>query len=180
MNVMMRSESLPIDAHNYRLRELYARLKGQIIRQDDAGYDQTRELAISNWNREPALIVRAAGPEDVAAAIEYARDAGLVLAIRGGGHSVCGHGTAAGGLVIDLRDLKTLEIGEDKSSVWAGAGLTAGEVTVALEEHQLAVGFGDAATVGISGLTLGGGIGYLVRKAWPYHRCSLGSRNSDG
>ena len=148
----------------YPLHMLYARVNGRVVRKDDADYDDTRALNIGNWDRRPALIVQVADAGDVAAAIEYARASGLELAVRGGGHSVCGHGSTAGGLVIDTRGLNTLEIANDKTTVWAGAGLNAGEVTAELEKHQLIVGFGDAASVGISGITLGGGVGYLVRK----------------
>lgn len=164
MNIMLRPAQPKNADHDYPLHTLYAKVKGRIVRQDDTDYDGTRALALSNWDYRPALIVRVADAGDVAAAIEYARACDLELAIRSGGHSVCGHGSTAGGIVVDTRDLNTLEIADDRSSLWAGAGLTAGQVTTAIEKQQLIIGFGDAATVGISGITLGGGVGYLVRK----------------
>lgn len=164
----MNAVSLPaedtIDGPDFRLHAFYGKLKGRLVRPEHAEYDETRELALANWNRRPSLIARVADVDDIAVALEFARSGGLEVAVRSGGHSVCGHGSSEGGLVIDLRDLNALEIAEDKQSVWVGAGLTAGQVTAALEPHQLVLGFGDSATVGIGGLTLGGGIGYLVRK----------------
>jgi FAD/FMN-containing dehydrogenase len=84
--------------------------------------------------------------------------------VRCGGHSGAGHSTTDGGIVIDLRDLKRLEIDPESRTAWADAGLTAAEVTAAAAEHNLAIGFGDTGSVGIGGITLGGGVGYLVRK----------------
>lgn len=152
------------DASAYRLHTLYAKFKGRIIRPEHASYDETRALALGNWDHRPAFIARVADAEDVAAALEYARAGGMDVAVRSGGHSTGGHGSTAGGIVIDLRDLDTLEMADDKTAVWVGAGLTAGEVTTAIERHQVIVGFGDSANVGVGGLTLGGGVGYLVRK----------------
>ncbi len=93
-----------------------------------------------------------------------ARESGTEIAVRSGGHSGAGHSTIDGGIVIDLRDMKALEIDAEGRTAWAETGLTAGEVTTALAEHGLAVGFGDTGSVGIGGITLGGGVGYLVRK----------------
>ena len=96
--------------------------------------------------------------------IRLARETGLELAVRCGGHSGAGHGTAEGGIVLDVRDLDGLEIDVTARTAWAGSGLTAGEYTIAAAEHGLATGFGDTGSVGLGGITLGGGIGYLVRK----------------
>ena len=94
----------------------------------------------------------------------FARDAGLELAVRGGSHSLAGHGTSEGGVVLDLSAMKGLHIDPERRLAWAQAGLTAGEYTAAAAAHGLATPFGDTGSVGISGLTLGGGIGWLVRK----------------
>ena len=112
----------------------------------------------------PAAIVRVADAADVAAAIAVARELGLEIAVRSGGHSGAGHSTTEGGVVIDLRELNDLDIDVGARTAWAGAGLTASEVTSALAEHGLAIGFGDTGSVGIGGITTGGGVGYLVRK----------------
>jgi FAD/FMN-containing dehydrogenase len=108
--------------------------------------------------------VRVAGDRDVARVVMFARDRGLELAVRSGGHSNAGHGTTEGGVVLDLGDMKKLDIEVSGRTAWAEAGLTAGEYTAAAAAHGLATGFGDTASVGIGGLTLGGGVGYLVRK----------------
>ena len=88
----------------------------------------------------------------------------MELAVRSGGHSGAGHSVTDGGIVLDLSDLKGLDIDVEGRTAWAETGLTAAEVTEALGEHGLAIGFGDTGSVGIGGITLGGGVGYLVRK----------------
>lgn len=146
------------------LRPLMRQVRGRIVRPEHDDYDDVRAIAHTNWDRRPALIVRVADAQDVAATVYFAQEQGLEIAVRSGGHSTCGFGSCANGIVIDLRDINALEFADDKSWLWAGAGLTAGQVTREAEKHKVIVGFGDAATVGIGGLTLGGGIGYLVRK----------------
>jgi FAD/FMN-containing dehydrogenase len=96
--------------------------------------------------------------------VARARETGSELAIRGGGHSPAGHGVCDGGIVIDLSALRSFEIDPARRTAWAGAGLSAGAFTAAAGQHGLAVGFGDTGSVGIGGITLAGGIGYLVRK----------------
>ena len=147
-----------------RIDDLRAELSGRVITPADADYDEVRGIMAGGFDLRPAALVRVAGTEDVARVIRFARDAGWELAIRSGGHSGAGHGTTDGGIVIDLRDMKELDIDPEARTAWAQTGLTAGEVTAAAAEHGLAVGFGDTASVGIGGITLGGGIGYLVRK----------------
>jgi FAD/FMN-containing dehydrogenase len=141
-----------------------ATLSGRLLRPGDPEYDSARLTQNRAYNRYPAAIVKAADASDVARAVSLARDAGLDLAVRSGGHSVAGHSTADDALMLDLSGMKGLHIDPVRRLVWAQPGLTAGEVTNALAEHGLAVPFGDTSSVGIAGLTLGGGIGYLVRK----------------
>jgi FAD/FMN-containing dehydrogenase len=143
---------------------LASSLRGRVVTRRDAAYDEMRTVALGNFDRRPAAVIRVANVSDVAAVINFARATDLELAVRSGGHSVGGHSGTEGGLVIDLRDLNAIEIDHGSSTVWAGTGLTSGEVTRAVEQHGLIVGFGDSGTVGIGGLTLGGGIGYMVRK----------------
>jgi FAD/FMN-containing dehydrogenase len=154
---------MPLSTNANALR-LPAGSAGRVITQTDSDYDQLRSVMYGGYDKRPGAIVRVANAEDVAAAIAYARDSGLELAIRSGGHSGAGHSTTHGGLVIDVRDLKGIDIDATNRTVWVGAGVTAMELTEALAPHQLIVGFGDAGTVGISGITLGGGVGYLARK----------------
>lgn len=143
---------------------LASSLRGQVIAAEHVDYDATRMVAMANYDYRPAAVIRVANAADVAATLNFAQATGLDLAIRSGGHSVGGHSGTQGGLVLDLRGLAGIEIDTEARTVWAGAGLNAGEVTAAVEQHGLIVGFGDSATVGIGGLTVGGGIGYLVRK----------------
>lgn len=137
---------------------------GRVITATDSDYDKARTVMYGGHDKRPAQIVRVADAADTVAAIAYARDNRLELAVRSGGHSAAGHSTTHGGLVIDVRDLKGIDIDAANRTVWVGAGVTAGALTEALAPHQLIVGFGDAGTVGVSGITLGGGVGYLARK----------------
>ncbi|TAK10671.1 MAG: FAD-binding oxidoreductase [Anaerolineae bacterium] len=137
---------------------------GRILTSDHTDYETTRTVFLGDVDRRPAVILRPAGTADVARGIALARDTGLPLAIRSGGHSGAGHSTTDGGIVLDLRDMKALDIDVSNRTAWAETGLTAAEVTGALSEHGLAIGFGDTGTVGIGGITLGGGVGFLVRK----------------
>lgn len=143
---------------------LPAGLAGRVITATDSDYDAARAVMYGGHDKRPAAIVRVASADDIALAIAHARDNGLELAVRSGGHSGSGHSTTEGGLVIDVRDLKQIDIDPAGRTAWVGAGATAIALTEALAPHQLIVGFGDAGTVGISGITLGGGVGYLARK----------------
>ena len=144
--------------------QLADEFKGRVIGPDDSEYDEARQVFMGAIDRRPALIVRAADADDVARTIALARERGLELAIRSGGHSSAGHGVSEGGVVLDLADMRALEIDVEARTAWAEAGLTAGDYTNAAGEHGLATGFGDTGSVGIGGITLGGGIGFLVRK----------------
>lgn len=143
---------------------LAADLKGRVIAPDDEEYDVARTVFPGGIDRRPALIARVADARDVARVIALARGTGLELAVRGGGHSAQGHGVTDGGIVIDLRDMNAIEIDPAQRTAWAEGGATAGQYTDAAAEHGLATGFGDMGTVGIGGITLSGGIGFLVRK----------------
>jgi FAD/FMN-containing dehydrogenase len=139
-------------------------VEGRVIAPDDAEYDEARTPFYGGIDKRPAAIVRVASDADVARVIAEARDTGLELAIRSGGHSIPGHSVSDGGIVLDLSDLQALAIDTDDRTAWAESGLTAGEYSNAAAEHGLATGFGDTASVGIGGITLGGGVGFLVRK----------------
>jgi FAD/FMN-containing dehydrogenase len=141
-----------------------AGIAGNVIRPEDESYDTARLVHNRTIDRHPSLIVKAANATDVARTVVFARDAGLELAVRGGSHSLAGYGTSDGGIVLDLSGMKGLHIDPERRLAWAQAGLTAGEYTAAAGAHGLATPFGDTGSVGLSGLTLGGGIGWLVRK----------------
>src|SRR5918998_3898125 len=146
------------------IREFSSKVRGQLIRPQDDGYDEARAVFYGGFDRRPALIVRVKDAADVSHVITLAREGGLELAVRSGGHSVAGHSVSDGGIVLDLSEMKNLEIDEERHTAWAETGLTAGEYTAAAWAHGLATGFGDTGSVGIGGITLGGGVGYMVRK----------------
>jgi FAD/FMN-containing dehydrogenase len=139
-------------------------LAGEVIAPDDAGYDAARTVFTGGIDRRPAVIVRVADATDVARVVALARETGMELAVRSGGHSGAGYCVSEGGIVLDLSDMKAIDIDVEGRTAWAEAGLTAAEVSAALGAHGLAIGFGDTGSVGIGGITLGGGVGYLVRK----------------
>ena len=147
-----------------QISNLRANLNGKVIGPDDSRYDDARRVIFSGFDRRPAAIVRVADASDVARVVTLARDMGAELAVRSGGHSRAGHGASEGGIVLDLSAMNAVEIDADGRSAWAQTGVTAGDYTNATGEHGLATGLGDTATVGLGGITLGGGIGFLVRK----------------
>ena len=153
-----------LDTTTTSIAQLQNELDGQVITPDDVSYDDARTVFYGGIDRRPAAIVRAASADDVSRAIALARETGIELAVRSGGHSIPGHSTTEGGLVLDLRDLNELEIDVENRTAWVGGGVTTGRYTEAAAEHGLATPFGDTGSVGIGGLTLGGGIGFLVRK----------------
>jgi FAD/FMN-containing dehydrogenase len=146
------------------LPQLQVDLTGSVVAPRDPGYDEGRTVFYGGIDRRPTAIVRAADAFDVSRVVTLARETGLELAIRSGGHSIPGHSTTEGGIVLDLGDLNGLEIDVESRTAWAGAGLTTGRYTDAAAEQGLATPFGDTGSVGIGGITLGGGIGFLVRK----------------
>ena len=137
---------------------------GALLLPETDGYETARGVWNLAYQGRPAAIVQAADATDVATAVRFAREAELEIAVRSGGHSLAGFSTGDGVLVIDLRRLRGLHVDLATRLVSVGAGMTAGTVTAALAEHDLAIPFGDTGSVGVAGLTLGGGIGYLVRK----------------
>jgi FAD/FMN-containing dehydrogenase len=145
-------------------RRLAAAVDGRIITPGNAAYDQARTIFYGGFDRRPAVIVRPTDASDVSQVVSLARETGLELAVRSGGHSLAGHSTTDGGIVLDLADMNALEIDPERRSAWAQTGLTAAAYTTAANAYGLATGFGDTGSVGIGGITLGGGIGYLVRK----------------
>jgi FAD/FMN-containing dehydrogenase len=146
------------------IEQIARTIKGSVIGPGDAGYDDARKVFIGGIDRRPALIVRVADAADVARVIVLARETGLELAVRSGGHSGAGHSTTDGGIVLDLSLMKGIDVDLAARTVWAETGLTAAELTTALGAHGLAVGFGDTGSVGIGGITLGGGMSLLARK----------------
>ncbi len=146
------------------IQALEARLLGSVVRSTDVDYDDARRLPNLGYDRFPTLIVRAADAADVIRAIEFARDNDLRIAVRSGGHSVAGFGSADGGLVIDLSGMKSVSVDPVNRTAWVQAGATTADLVAAAQPHGLALSTGDTSTVGLGGLVTGGGIGWLVRK----------------
>jgi FAD/FMN-containing dehydrogenase len=144
--------------------ELRRAFTGRVIAPGDPEYETARLVHNAAIDKRPAAIIRPVNAEEVARVISLARETGLELAVRSGAHSGAGHGVSEGGIVLDLSDMRALDIDLEGRTAWAQTGLTAGEYANATGKHGLATGFGDTGTVGIGGLTLGGGIGFLVRK----------------
>jgi FAD/FMN-containing dehydrogenase len=145
-------------------RELGNEFAGELIGPEDAGYEEARKVYNAMIDRRPALVARAAGPDDVAKLVAFARQRELLLAVRGGGHNGAGLGTCDDGVVIDLSLLREVQVDPDARTVRVGAGCTWGEVDRATNDHGLATPSGIISTTGVGGLTLGGGVGHLTRK----------------
>jgi FAD binding domain/Berberine and berberine like len=138
--------------------------EGRLIGPEDGSYEEARALYNAMIDKRPALIARAAGAGDVTRAVDFAREQGLPLAVRGGGHNGAGLGSVDGGLALDLGELRQIEVDPAAHTVRVGGGCTWGEVDAATDEHGLATPSGIISTTGVGGLTLGGGIGHLSRK----------------
>jgi FAD/FMN-containing dehydrogenase len=137
---------------------------GRVTGPGDTGYDQARKVFYGKWDRRPAAVVRPTSAAEVAQVVTLAAESGSELAVRSGGHSLAGHSVSDGGIVLDLAELTALDIDLEGRTAWAQSGLTAGAYSAQVGEHGLATGFGDTGSVGIGGITLGGGVGFLVRK----------------
>jgi FAD/FMN-containing dehydrogenase len=137
---------------------------GTLVRPGDAAYDARRLVVAGGVDKRPGVIAEVKNAADVAAVINAARDGGIELAVRSGGHSGAGYSTTEGGIVLDLRGMKAIEIDVASRTAWVETGATAMEVMQATLAHGAIIGFGDAGSVGVGGITLGGGVGYLVRK----------------
>jgi len=149
---------------NPAISALVTRVQGQVICPGDSEYDEARKVYNGMIDKRPAAIVRCAGTADVAATIAVARDKGLDLSVRGGGHSAPGFGTNEGGLVIDLSLLQHVDVDEVNRTATAGGGCLWSGFNEATHAAGLATTGGIIGSTGIAGLTLGGGIGYLSRK----------------
>ncbi|MCE0763204.1 FAD-binding oxidoreductase [Pseudonocardia kujensis] len=145
------------------IAELREQVRGPVIEPGGDGYDEHRQVHNGMHDRRPALIVRATSAADAAAVVNYAREAGLDLAVRGGGHSAPGFGTCDGGVVLDLSPLNNVFVDPIKKTARVGGGATWGDFNHATHVYGLATTGGIISTTGVGGLTLGGGIGYLTR-----------------
>jgi FAD/FMN-containing dehydrogenase len=146
------------------VEELARAFGGELLQPGDGGFDEARLVWNGIHDRHPALIARCSTPEDVVAAVNFARANDLEVAVRGGGHSAPGYATCDDGIVIDLSPMNKVEVDADAKTARAEAGTTWGEFDAATQEHGLAVTGGRFSTTGIAGLTLGSGSGWLERK----------------
>ena len=138
-------------------------VRGEVIGPSDAAYDEARKVYNAMIDRRPAAVVRCSSTDDVVAAVNYARENDLAVAIRGGGHSVPGFGTADDAVVVDLSGMRDVAVDPGQRTARAQGGATWGDFNTATHVHGLATTGGIISTTGVSGLTLGGGIGYLAR-----------------
>jgi FAD/FMN-containing dehydrogenase len=145
------------------LEQLRERVRGQVVGPDEPMYDQSRAVYNAMIDRRPAAVVRCVDAADVMACVDAARDNGLDLSVRGGGHSVPGFGTNDGGVVIDLSAMKGIRVDPSARTARAQGGCTFGDLDHATHAFGMATPGGIISTTGIGGLTLGGGIGYLAR-----------------
>lgn len=144
--------------------ELAPRLRGRVIDRHDPAYDDARALYNGMIDKRPLLIARCLDAADVVACVGFAREQGLPVAVRGGGHSGPGLGSVDDGLVIDLSQMRGVRVDPEHGTVRVAAGCTSGDVDHATHAYGLAVPFGIVSTTGVAGLTLGGGMGYLSRQ----------------
>jgi len=146
------------------LRELTSTFEGELVRPGDPGYDEQRRVWNASIDRRPALVARCSSPADVGEAVRFARRAGLPLAVRSGGHSFPGHSVCDDGVVADLRQMNKIEVDPEARTATVGAGALLGELDRATQAHGLVVPAGIVTHTGVAGLTLGGGIGWVMRK----------------
>ena len=138
-------------------------VRGTVITPGDEGYEDARKVFNAMIDRHPSVVVRCSETSDVIAAVDFARENQLDLAVRGGGHSVPGYGTVDDGVVIDLSGMRAVRVDPERRTAHAQGGATWGDFNDATHVHGLATTGGVVSTTGVGGLTLGGGIGYLAR-----------------
>jgi FAD/FMN-containing dehydrogenase len=146
------------------IQELKSQLRGQLLQPTDPGYNEARSIWNAMIDRRPSLIARCRGTADVIAAVNFARERQLELAIRSGGHNIAGSAMSEGGLVIDLSGLRGIRVDPEARTVRAQPGLNWGDLDQETQAFGLAAPGGIVSTTGIAGLTLGGGFGWLSRK----------------
>lgn len=146
------------------IEELQRSLRGRLLLPGDPEYDQARKIWNAMIDKRPAMIARCAGSADVRTAVNFARDHGLPLAVRGGGHNIAGSALVNDGLVIDLSAMRSVQVAPQEMRAWVEGGATLRDVDHEAQSFGLATPLGINSTTGVGGLTLGGGFGWLTRK----------------
>src|SRR6266849_955548 len=146
------------------LQAFRANLRGQLVLPKDVDYDDVRRIHNAMIDRRPAAIIRCAGVADVVAAVNFARQGNLLVAVRGAGHNIAGTSLCDGGIVIDLSRMKSVRVDPARGTARVEAGATWADLNHELQVFGLAATGGYIGTTGVSGLTLGGGLGWMVRK----------------
>jgi FAD/FMN-containing dehydrogenase len=159
-----RSFVMSTTSHFENIETFKTRIRGQVILPESAHYDEARTIWNAMIDKRPAVIVRCAGIADVVTAIDYARQKGLTIAVRGGGHNIAGKALCDDGLVIDLSRMTAVRVDPDARRAFVGPGATLADVDRATQAFGLATPIGINSTTGIAGLTLGGGFGWLTRQ----------------
>ena len=139
--------------------------RGDVVMPGDAGFDEARAVWNGAIDRRPAIVARCQSTQDVVDAVRFARTSQLEIAVRGGGHNYAGHGVCDNGIMIHLGDMNGVSVDVERRRVTCGGGATWGDVDAATQVHGLATPGGFISHTGVAGLTLGGGIGWLTRKA---------------
>ncbi|MBT3140647.1 FAD-linked oxidase [Phaeobacter gallaeciensis] len=139
-------------------------LRGDVVTQGSPGYDEARTIWNAMHDRQPGLVIRALGASDIQTAVNFARDNGLLISIRSGGHQIAGHAVRDGVLMLDLSNMKSVYVDPNSRRARVEPGATLGDVDKETQVHGLAVPVGINSTTGIAGLTLGGGFGWITRK----------------
>ncbi|MEJ7769646.1 MAG: FAD-dependent oxidoreductase, partial [Chitinophagaceae bacterium] len=146
------------------VNEFKKKLTGDLLLPGDQGYEETRKVWNGMIDRQPALIVRCKNSEDVTHAVNFAREHNLLLSVRGGGHNITGNAVCDGGIMVDLSLMKSIKVDPVQQIADVETGATWGDFDAASQIHGLATTGGVISTTGVAGLTLGGGVGWLVRK----------------
>ena len=149
---------------NEKFKNLKDKVKGRIVLPGDPNYNEVREIWNAMIDRRPAVIIQCAEADDIPHAISYARDNGLEISIRGGGHNIAGSALCNEGMMIDFSNMKAVKVDAQKRRAYVEPGATLGDFDKAIQAHGLATPVGINSTTGIAGLTLGGGFGWLTRK----------------
>src|SRR2546422_7126716 len=175
---MLRATTLSgfVELQERAISDLRKRLSGPLVVCGDAGYDEARTIWNRMIDRRPALIARCAGTDDVVTALRFAREHGLLISVRGGGHNVTGNAVCDGGLMIDLSPMKSARVDPRRRRMTAEPGLTWKDFDTATLRHGLATTGGILSSTGVAGPTLRGGHGWLLRN----HRLGCGNGGAVG